>query len=279
MTRRIRPLAILVAAAASQFALLPAAAAPAQEIDRLVEALALDEIAAVMREEGLAYGEDLGAELFADGRSGWGAEVARIYDAQAMQDALTRGLEKGLMGHEIAPVLAFFETGPGARFSQLEASARRAMLDPDIEAGAERIAADAMGAETERFALIDSFVAANDLIEINVAGALNANFAFSRGLLDGGAFGGAMGEAEILGDIWAQEPQIRRDTTEWLYAFLFLAYGPASTEDLEAYVAFSQGRAGRDLNRALFAAYDEMLIGISRDLGESAARLMAGQEI
>lgn len=279
MQRHKSPLAVLAAIVLGTLAPNAAGALTAQEIDRLVKALSLDEITAVMREEGLSYGADLGAELFAQGRSGWGEELARIYDARAMQDALARGLEEGLVGHEIGPVLAFFETGPGARFSRLEASARRAMLDPDVEAGAEMSAAEAMDAKTERFALIDSFVATNNLIEINVAGALNASLAFSRALLDGGAFGGAMGESEILGDIWLQEPQIRRDTTEWLYAFLNLAYGPATTEELEAYVAFSQGPAGRDLNKALFAAYDAMLIGISRDLGETAARLMAGQEI
>ena len=95
----------------------------------------------------------------------------------------------------------------------------------------------------------------------------------------GGAFGGAVSEAEILGDVWAQEPQIRQDTTEWLYAFLMLAYGPATEVEMQEYVAFSKSPAGRELNRALFAAYDEMLTEISRDLGASAARLMAGQEI
>ncbi|MGR3463940.1 DUF2059 domain-containing protein [Limimaricola sp.] len=277
MPHRARPIA---AAALAALAVLPATAiAASPKVDRLVEALALDEVVAVMREEGLAYGADLGAELFPDGATGWGEEVARIYDAQAMREALARGLEAGLVRDEIEPLLEFFEEGPGARFARLEASARRAMLAPGVEDEALQMAATAMHDETERFALVDGFVEANDLIETNVAGALNANLAFSQGLLEGGAFGGAVSEAEILGDVWAQEPQIRRDTTEWLYAFLFLAYGPAPAGDLEAYTAFSKQPAGRALNRALFDAYDAMLTDISRQLGLSAARLMAGQEI
>ncbi|MCP1169390.1 hypothetical protein [Limimaricola litoreus] len=277
MPDRARLLAVL--ATVTSIAALPAAALPAQQLDRLAEALALDEITEVMREEGMAYGTELGAGLFDGDPGGWGAQVARIYDADAMRDALVQGLAEGLVGQPIGPVLEFFEEGPGARLSRLEASARRAMLDPSIEADAERMAARAMHDETARFALIDGFVETNDLIEANVAGALNSSFAFSRGLLDGGAFGGAVDEAALLGDVWAQESQIRRDTTEWLYAFLNLAYSPAPVEDLQAYIAFSQEPAGRALNRALFAAYDEMLIRISRELGLSAARLMAGQRI
>lgn len=274
-----RSIAIFTLGALPAFAPLPAMAVPGQGIDRLVDALALDEIVAVMREEGLTYGTELGRELFPDGTGAWGREVARIYDADAMRDALAEGLEAGLVGTQLPAVLEFFETGPGARFARLEASARRAMLAPDVEAGAEEVAALAMRDETPRFVLVDAFVEANDLIEANVAGALNANLAFSRALLDGGAFGGAVSEAEILGDVWAQEPQIRQDTTEWLYAFLMLAYGPATEVEMQEYVAFSKSPAGRELNRALFAAYDEMLTEISRDLGASAARLMAGQEI
>lgn len=268
-----------IVAIAVSIAVLPAAASSDPQIDRLVEALALDEVTDVMREEGIAYGAQLEAELFEGDATGWGAQVSRIYDAEAMRDALARGLAEGLVGQSIGPVLDFFEEGPGARMSRLEASARRAMLDPSIEADAERMAAQAMHDETARFELLNGFVETNDLIEANVAGALNSSFAFSRGLLDGGAFGGAMDEAALLGDVWAQEPQIRRDTTEWLYAFLNLAYAPAPAEDLQAYIAFSQEPAGRALNRALFSAYDEMLIDISRELGLSAARLMAGQRI
>ncbi|PHP29144.1 hypothetical protein [Limimaricola cinnabarinus] len=275
----VRASLLTVLATVAAIAALPAAALPAQQLDRLVEALALDEVTEVMREEGVAYGAELGAELFDGDETGWAAQVARIYDADAMRDALAQGLAEGLVDQPIGPILEFFEEGPGARLARLEASARRAMLDPHVEADAERMAARAMHDETARFALIDGFVEANDLIEANVAGALNSSFAFSQGLLDGGAFGGAVDEAALLGDVWAQEPQIRRDTTEWLYAFLNLAYGPAPAEDLQAYIAFSEEPAGRALNRALFSAYDEMLIGISRELGLSAARLMAGQRI
>lgn len=274
-----RPIAILVLGALPLVAPLSAMAVPGQGIDRLVEALALDEIVAVMREEGLTYGAELGRELFPGGATAWGKEVARIYDADAMRDALAVELEAGLVGAQLPSVLDFYEAGPGAHFARLEASARRALLEPDVEAAAEEIAALAMRDETARFVQVDDFVKANSLVEANVTGALNANLAFSRALLDGGAFGGAVSEAEILGDVWAQEPQIRRDTTEWLYTFLLLAYAPATAEEMQAYVDFSESPGGRDLNRALFGAYDEMLTEISRDLGASAARLMTAQEI
>ena len=71
-----------------------------------------------------------------------------------------------------------------------------------------------------------TFIETNNLIETNVAGALNTNYAFYMGLMDGQAFGGALTEEQVLSDVWSQEAEIRSNTTEWLYAFLWMAYQP-----------------------------------------------------
>ena len=119
----------------------------------------------------------------------------------------------------------------------------------------------------------------NNLVETNVAGALNTNLAFYYGLLDGGAFGGALTEDQILADVWSQEQEIRENTSEWIYSFLFMAYQPLEDEDLEAYIAFSETEAGEDLNRAMFASFDRLFEGISRSLGRAAANEMTAEEL
>ncbi|SDE08837.1 DUF2059 domain-containing protein [Limimaricola pyoseonensis] len=260
----------------------PVAAQPAPDagVDALYDALALEGMVAVMRVEGLDYGAEIAEGMF-DGRApaGWSEAVSAIYDAEAMQQSLRDGMAEALDGAEIAPMIDFFADGPGRRLVALELSAREALLDEDVEAAAREAAALAMAEETPRFELVDRFVEANDLIEANLVGALNANYAFSLGLLEGGGFDGALSEDEILLQVWSQEEEIRRSTTEWVYSFLNLAYQPAEEADLEAYIAFSETATGGDLNRAMFEAFDAMFSDISRDLGRAAAAAMAGQDI
>ena len=108
---------------------------------------------------------------------------------------------------------------------------------------------------------------------------MNSNYAFYIGLLDGNAFPRRLSENEVLADVWSQEDEIRDDTTEWVYSYLLMAYQPLSDEDLEVYTAMSRTEEGRALNRALFAAFDDVFVDISRNLGIAAARFISGQDI
>jgi hypothetical protein len=259
-------------------------AATAQEarsdVQALYEALRLTDIVQVMRDEGIAYGDEIGADLFSGAPpADWQETVARIYDPARLEPQVMEALAAATAGQDIGPILAFFTSEPGSTFIDLEVSARQAMLDPEVEQMAKEAAAVAMADESPLFAQIERFVAANDLVETNVVAAMNSTYAFYLGLMDGGAFPAEMTESDILGDVWAQEPVIRANTEEWVYSFLLMAYGPLSPEDMEAYIAFSETDAGRAANRAIFAAFDGMFEDISLALGRAAARYMATEEL
>ncbi|MEX5729043.1 hypothetical protein Ga0609869_002396 [Rhodovulum iodosum] len=266
------PLAIVLAG--------PLRAAPSAELARLVEALALPDLVEIMQEEGRAYGTDIEDEMFS-GRGGarWSAQVAEIYDGGRMLDTLTGAMENALEGEDLTPMVEFF-TGPlGARLIALETSARRAQLDPEVEAESVARLEEMIADDDPRLALIEEFVEANDLIEQNVAGALNSNYAFFTGLADGGGLSMEVTEDQMLRETWSQEPQIRAETREWLFAFLAMAYAPLSDDELRAYIDFSRSEAGQELNAALFAGFDVMFRDISRALGLAAARFTGGQDI
>ena len=161
----------------------------------------------------------------------------------------------------------------------LEVSARRALLDDAVEEASEDAAAIAAADGDPRLDLVAEFVEVNNLVETNVAGSLNSNLAFYEGLVAGRAFGGALTEEQILTDVWSQEADIRENTTEWLYSFLFMAYAPLEDADLDAYIAFSQTEAGEQINRAMFESFDALFTGISRSLGRAAAAEMTTQEL
>lgn len=254
---------------------LPAAAEP---VDDLLEALMVPEIIDVMRDEGVAYGEEM-AQDFIGGSAGpqWSETVSMIYDAERMSDSVRDTFAEEMPADVIAPLLAFFTSDVGSQIITLELRARTAMVNKDVEEEA-RAAYRAMAAEDDpRLALLEEFVAANDLLEANVAGALNASYQFYLGLVDGGAF--EMTEEDILRDVWAQEEETREDTREWLYAYLNLAYGPLDAGVVEDYTALSATDAGRALNQALFAAFNQMYDDISYALGLAAAREMQSQDL
>ncbi len=259
--------------------ILPASGQPSR-IDPLYQALGLSEIVAVMREEGIGYGGELEDDLFPSrGGARWAAMIEQIYDPVRMEEVLRQGLDKELANVELDAMVGFFSTDRGKRIVALEVSARRALLDDGVDEASRAKLDDMILARDPRLDLVRAFAAANDLVESNVVGAMNSNFAFYIGLADGGAFGNDLTEEQILTDVWSQEEAIRDDTEEWLYSYLALAYQPLSDADLEAYIAFSETEAGSDLNRALFEAFDEMFTAISTALGLAASTFISGEEL
>lgn len=262
-------------------ACLTVAALPVQasdDSDTLLQALGIVEIIDVMRNEGLVYGQDLAQDFLMTGPSAaWSGIVSRLYDTDKMYETVRDGFADGMDGTDLGPLLAFFETEDGKRIVALEISARRAMIDDDVEQAAREVFRDIDGTDDPQLARITPFVAANDLVEANVAGALNASYKFYSGLAEGGAF--EISEQEIVADVWAQEDDTRTDTREWLYGFLLLAYGPLSDEAVQSYVDLSSSPEGKAMNRALFAGFNTMYNDLSYALGLAAAQQMQGEDL
>jgi hypothetical protein len=275
----VRLLSLLVAVLLSALPLRAQTADP----ESVLQTLRIPEMIAVMQDEGIAYGDDLEEQLFPGaGGARWDGIVAGIYDEPALLQRFQSAFSARLAADPQAmdEIVGFFGTDRGQRILSLEIAARRALLDEAAEEAAAVSVDDMRAREDPRLAVLERFAAANDLIEQNVSGALNANFAFYQGMSDGGAFDAAkMTEADMLADVWSQEPEIRAETESWLYPFLALAYEPLSDADLQAYLAFSESGASRAMNAAMFAAFDEVFRAISRDLGRAAAEMLSGQDI
>ncbi|SLN39727.1 hypothetical protein ROJ8625_01863 [Roseivivax jejudonensis] len=268
--------AIAVAVAAP--ILFAAPAAHAAPVDDLLAALGIPRVIEIMREEGLNYAETMGADMgFAGSGSDWASVAGRIYDTDRMEESMRAGFAESLGDRDLGPLVSFFNEAPGDRIVELEIEAREAMVAPEAEEAAREAYRARAEEGGDRLEQIDRFVAAGDLVEQNVTGALNASLAFYEGLVDGGAL--EMSEDEILRDVWAQEGETRADTEEWLYAYLLLAYEPLSGDTLETYVDFGESEDGRALNRALFAGFNDMYNDLSYAMGLAAARQMAGTEL
>ena len=252
------------------------------EIAALTQTLKIDALIAVMRTEGLANGKDMEADLFpGQGGAAWSVVVSRVYDAGRLHAIFDAALTKALQNDAATQqaMTDFFGTALGQKILALEIGARKTLLDDKATEAAAQVWAKAAAANTPRVAQINHFAEVNDLVESNVMGALNGNLAFYRGMNDAGAFPQPMPEDDMLAEVWGQEADVRHDTTEWLFPFLMLAYQPLSDHELDQYIAFSETPAGQKANRAMFTAFDAMFVQVSKELGQSAGRLMAGQDI
>jgi hypothetical protein len=254
----------------------------AERITALVKLMQIDKMLEVMRQEGLEYGTSLNDDMMG-GSAGadWQAKLEGVYDVDAMRARVEAAMLRTYSddASTISDVEVFFGSAQGQEILSLEVEARRAMMDDATKDAAELAAQQMMADNDPRMDLLRQFAEVNDLLEMNVAGAMSFNLAFYQGLAAEGAFGNELTEEQMLSDVWNQEPQVRSDSEKWLFTFLTLAYQPLSDADVAAYIAFSETPAGQHLNAALFSAFDETFRKVSFDLGRAAAQQMQGNDI
>jgi hypothetical protein len=268
----------LLAAAFASVILLaaPVHAAGADDIERLTDALNVGEMMSILRDEGMAEAQDIGAESF-PGRvpATWTARMERIYDAERLETVFGEVFATGMAEADAAPLIAFFESDLGREVVRLELTGRRAFISEDVEQAARDAWSE--NDDSTRAGQLARFIEVNDLLERNVSGALNSTLAFYQGLAQDEMF--AMSEEDMLREAWAQEGEIRDDTEGWLYAYLGMSYQPLSEEDLDTYIDLSASEAGQALNAALFEAFDRVFDDVSFRVGEAIAQLSGGEEL
>ncbi|WP_143152697.1 DUF2059 domain-containing protein [Marivita hallyeonensis] len=254
------------------------APAHADDVDDLLNALGVPQIVEIMQAEGIEYGDTLAADMVPGGATdSWKATIERIYDEARMLETVRGVFSQEFGDADTSQLLEFFTSDTGQQVIDLELSARTAMREQEIEDAARAAFRDLEGTESETLATITDFVDTNDLVEANLVGAMNANYQFYLGMVDGGAL--EMSEADILTEVWSSEEETRIDTREWVYAFLLMAYRPLEHGVVEEYTALSKTEPGRALNRALFAGFNKMYDDISYALGIAVARQMQVQEL
>ncbi len=248
----------------------------------LAATLMIPAVVDILREEGLDYGKTLEEQMFpGNGGARWQEKVSAIYEPAWMQGVFDVAFAAETAGKPEATAAAqtFFGSPLGQRILSLEIEARRTLLDSAAE-DAARLRYDEMDAANDpRLAQVRKLAEVNELVESNVIGALNSNFAFYRGMAGAGALDGEMTEEGMLSDVWGQEESVRAETTDWLFPYLTLAYSSLTDEELAQYIAYSETPEGKALNIALFAAFDKLFVTVSERLGAAAARQMQGQDI
>ena len=246
--------------------------------DGLMAAARVDALMQIVATEGARHGMGLEAALFpGEGGESWARRVSAIQAPARLTHHLAEALRQELSAEDARAARRFLAGPIGARVVAREVEARRDMLDSDTVAEAERVAAGQ--AESPREALIAEMIAALDLVTINVTGGMNANYAFYRGLGDGGGLREGMTDADVLAIVRAQEEEIRASVGAWLHNYLSLAYAPLTDAELRGYLEFTRSAPGRRYMAAMFQGFGRVFEATSYELGRAAAEFMTHEDV
>jgi hypothetical protein len=274
------PAALLVALLLALLPMRPAAA------DDLARAYLLPELFEIMAEEGLQSVMADGVTTL-EGRAltQFQRDVTQIYQAERMEADFTARLRAEL---EIQPdvvqdALDFAQTDLGRKILRLEISARKALLDPEVDDIARMALSDARGARAtesaaRRLDLVRARIEANDLVELNVSLGLNTSYAYYAGMMAEDAANELSAE-QVLYLVWAQESSIRLEVEDWSESYFLMAYAPLSEEEMQAYVAYVSTPLAQAFNRALFRAFDAVFTDISKSVGRALGRRLSAEEL
>ncbi len=256
------------------------ASCPAEAADprlaRLYALMHVSDAILIQQEEGIKNALASAPELFDGARpEGWERAVARAYERERLEEIVRAAMARGLEGVDITPLLEFYASEVGQKVVALELSGRRVLLEADVEEEARRMWRDTPG-EAPHAQAIRAYMDVNDLVERNVMASMNADFIFLRAYFEGET---EIDESLILSDVWSEEDNIRADSTEWLFAYLAMAYAPLSPEEMQVNLALWSTPEGRALNAALFEGFSEMVLSVSKELGQAAGQLVGQEEL
>lgn len=249
----------------------------ALEIRRL---LSLDEVVEVMSQEAVISAGDGAEGLTPEQQESWRQGIARINRSEHLQQLMRDGLENALIDRDptqLRKALLFYQSNLGRQVVQLELSARRAMVDPEGKEAAIAAAADASTNGRARLAMIDRLMSASNVVDINVAGSLNAMMAVNRGFA--AALQEDLGPMDTTADAWQEEPAIRADIQEWVQALLYLAYSPLDDRKLDEVIHFVASDEGQELADVLSLAFDGMFTRIAYETGMMSGAIQLGEEL
>ncbi len=263
---------------AAFFTLVPACAFANAQLARLMDLIAVDQYVEISQSEGLAEAGSLSQDML--GRPAGAAfmqQMRGIYNASRMRATIEGALSDLLTPEEIDIAILFFGSDVGQRITELEVTARRAMSDEDVESAARDAWEQAAEFAPELKEKIEAVKVEIDLVERNVAGALNSNLKFFQGLRDGQALD--MSEEDVLAQVWSGEPDIRADTEGWLGGYLLLAYRPLEDGDLDRYLTFWKTPQGQALNTAVFEGFNRLYDEIAYATGRVIAVNMSSEDL
>jgi hypothetical protein len=230
--------------------------------DRLHDLIATERLFAVLAQEYVAMAQSM--QQAEPGMLGedWLRAMTALYDARAMEALYRQALDARLAARPDVTdeIVTFAQSDLGREIIAREIETRAAMLDPDWTP----VAPPAKDAEL-LLATVASVIEGFDLVEGNVASALNAHLDDARGFFE--ALEMPFDTPEMVTALYASEPELRETTEGWLRDFLITAYAGLSPEALDLLARQSRDPLHRAFVRAQMAAFEAAFEGRAHEAG------------
>ena len=250
----------------------------ADVISDLYDALHMDRINEIIRLEGIQDAEGTGeAYLPPNSVDRFVAQAKSVYQLEAMERDFKRLLTQNLSIPDANKILLFYQKPLGKVASELEVSARIAISDAHIEEMAKIKLKEAVKSKNKRLDEIESVIKTLELVEQNLIGAYDAQFAFMYELSKLGVI--ELSKQEMIDLITNDEEKLKSEILEWLMAFSHMAYAPMNDKEFSDYSDFSKSELGIALNKALFSVYNEMAKDQSQRLASILGEFMKSEDL
>lgn len=249
-------------------------AADSSDAGRLLELMRFDQLAEVSREEGISGNasvlEDFG---LTSNEAFWLEELDVIFDEGKTEEMFRTSFAKAYNQRSIVDAIAFLGSEAWMRAYDLQIDTSLLLTDPALEEAAVIHYWEHIENNSPRVPLIEDLVASTDLVEQNIAGAMNAMLAFNRGMTFVSSDLGYPDE-EMIALLYASETELRLEISEWLHAYYLVAYLPLTEADISQQIEFWTSQAGQDISAAMMLSYDVVHNDQSFAVGRALAEIL-----
>jgi hypothetical protein len=271
---------LILLSAALACGLAAAASADDTPLDRLWDAARMEEISDITTNVNSQTAEELAQMVFGTSSpAGWEAEVGRLYDANRVNDALRTVVAREMPVDLMPDVISFLTTEPGLSLLESEVQTLEYFYDPANADAVCFCTEDLWAQDADRMLLITRLYDAQGMVDRTAAMVIDSQVALLAALSEGGATVAEMPAADIERLLRGEEDVIRQSIRSFALVYGHTAYANMSDADLETYIAFYQTPAGMAWNAATFAAFYEIGVSFSRDVGTVAAAFAATEDL
>ena len=247
--------------------------------DELYEALNLNDIVKVIRDEGLEEAT-LTAEIYLKSQSQtvkFNSQIQNLYDITYLSNFLLEGISTAILEKDVQELLLFYKSPLGAQVARLEASARLAISDDAVESMAIEIAKSAKTKDKIRYKQLEKNMKEMKLVEQNIKGALESQYGFLMELSKATDIN--LSQDQILLLLSSSEEDLRKEVTAWIMGYSYLAYKPLNDEHLNSYLDFLATTSGKALNETLFNVFNELSFKTSSAIGKIIVLLREARDL
>ena len=247
--------------------------------DSLYDALHLQKIMKILHDEGVEDALESGKKYLGTDYDAASFEKAvnKIYSLEMMDNFMRNGLVEALPEPKAEAALRFFSNGLGAQAALLETSARSAISYEEVKFAAIELAKEAKSGNTVRYSMLEKNIKDLELVELNMAGAFSAQYAFLSNLSTLDEM--PLNNDDIVALLLESEDEMRQDIADWLMGFTHMAYTPLSDEDLKTYLNFLSSADGKVLNKTLFYIFSDLSVQTSGDLADVIVSFKRAREL